>query len=126
VASSSSNAAAVKMVNNTTPEISDYWKKSTVIEANRSSYHIASWLGSGLVSLIPTVEVPTVENSTIVCFELHHVVGLALPPNKFLVAIMNFLMCELIHLNPNAIAAVNCFAMLYECWLGIALDMSLF
>jgi hypothetical protein len=39
---------------------------------------------------------------------------------------MNFLGCELVHFNPNAIAALNFFLMLSECWLGIALDTSLF
>jgi hypothetical protein len=72
------------------------------------------------------VDVPTVDGSTMVCFEYHLVAGLGLPPNKFLVAIMNFLRCELVHLNPNAIVALSCFTMLCECWLGIALDTSLF
>jgi hypothetical protein len=40
-ASSSSNEVIVKMANKTTPAMSDYWKKSTVTEVDRSSYHIA-------------------------------------------------------------------------------------
>jgi hypothetical protein len=39
---------------------------------------------------------------------------------------MNFLGCELVHFNPNAIATLSCFTMLCECWLGIAPDASLF
>jgi hypothetical protein len=39
---------------------------------------------------------------------------------------MNFLGCELVHFNPNAIVALSCFKMLCECWLGIAPDTSLF
>jgi hypothetical protein len=39
---------------------------------------------------------------------------------------MNFLGCELVHLNPNTIAALSCFAMLSACWLGIVPDTSLF
>jgi hypothetical protein len=54
------------------------------------------------------------------------VAGLGLPPSKVLYAIMNFLGCELVQFNPNAIAALNCFAMLCECRLRIALDTSLF
>jgi hypothetical protein len=42
VASSSSNAAAVKMADETTPEMSDYWKRSTITEADRLAYHFAS------------------------------------------------------------------------------------
>jgi hypothetical protein len=35
VASSSSNVAAAKMTNKTNPVMSEYWKKSTVTEADR-------------------------------------------------------------------------------------------
>jgi hypothetical protein len=62
----------------------------------------------------------------VVCFKSHLVVGLSLPPNKFLVAIMNFLGCELVHFSPNVITALSYFTMLCEYWLGIALDTSLF
>jgi hypothetical protein len=62
----------------------------------------------------------------VVCFESHLVVGLGLPPSKFLVVIMNFLRCELVHFNLNAIATLSCFMMLCECWLGITQDTSLF
>jgi hypothetical protein len=34
-----------------------------------------------------------------VCFESHQIAGLGLTPSKILVAIMNFLGCELVHLN---------------------------
>jgi hypothetical protein len=54
------------------------------------------------------------------------IAGLGLPPSKFLSSIMNFLGCELLHFNPNAIAALSRFAMLCEYWLGIAPDTSLF
>jgi hypothetical protein len=64
--------------------------------------------------------------TTIVYFESYLITGLDLPPSKFLYAIMNFLGCELVHFNPNAIIALSCFAMLCECWLGIAPDTSLF
>jgi hypothetical protein len=79
-----------------------------------------------LISSIPEVDVPTNHGSTMICFDSHLVAGLGLPSNKFLVAIMNFLECELVHFNPNAIAALSCFTMLCECWLGIASDTSLF
>jgi hypothetical protein len=49
---------------------------------------------------------PTVDGSILVCFESHLVAGLGLPPSKFLIAIMNFHGCELVHLNLNAIATL--------------------
>jgi hypothetical protein len=39
---------------------------------------------------------------------------------------MNYLGCELVHFNPNAIIALSYFTMLCECWLGITSDTSLF
>jgi hypothetical protein len=76
--------------------------------------------------MILEVDVPIVYYSTTICFESYFIVGLGLPPNKFLSSIMNFLDCELVHFNPNIIAALSCFAMLCECWLRIAPDTSLF
>jgi hypothetical protein len=61
-----------------------------------------------------------------VYFESHLITGLGFPPSKFLIAVMNYLGCELVHLNPNAIAALSCFTMLCECWVGIVPDTSLF
>jgi hypothetical protein len=97
-----------------------------VIEDDRSAYHTIDWLGGELDSIIPTEEYPMVDSSTMVCFESHLIAGLGLPPNKFFVAIMDFLGCEFVHFNLNAIVAFSCFTMLCECWLGIALDTSLF
>jgi hypothetical protein len=124
--SSSTTLAAIKMTDNQIPEISDYCKKSNVPEANRQAYHDLNWLTGNLISSIPEVDIPTTHGSTVVCFESHLVAGLGLPPSKILVAIMNFLVCELVHFNPNVIVALSCFAMLCECWLGIAPDTSLF
>jgi hypothetical protein len=39
VVSSSSNVAAAKMTKKTTPEMVDYWKKTTVTEADHQAYH---------------------------------------------------------------------------------------
>jgi hypothetical protein len=72
------------------------------------------------------VEYPTIDDNIVVCFESHLVVGLGLPPSKFLVAVMSHLGCELVHLNLNATAALSCFTMLCECWQGIVLDTSIF
>jgi hypothetical protein len=124
-ASSSSNAAIKKMANKDTPELSDYWKKSKVTEADRSTYHTASWLGGALESFVPEVYVPTIDNSIVVCFESHLFARPGLPLSKFLVFIINFLRCELVHLNSNAIVALSYFTMMCECCVGIALDTSL-
>jgi hypothetical protein len=113
--SSSVTLAAIKMADNQIPEIADYWKKSNVSEANRQTYHDLGWLTGNLISFILEVDIPTTHGSTVVCFESHLVAGLGLPPSKFLVAIINFLGCELVHFNPNAITALSCFMMLCEC-----------
>jgi hypothetical protein len=124
--STSSSAAAAKIADKTIPNLSDYWKKSTIIEADHQAYHSTGWLTSGLESSVSEVDVPTVDGSTMVYFESHLVVGLGLPPGKFLVAIIKFLECELVHFKSNAIIALSCFTMLCEYWLGIAPDTSLF
>jgi hypothetical protein len=103
------------MVNKITPSMSDYWKKSMIIEDNRSAYHVVGWLSGGLVSINPTVEYLMEDGTTVVWFESHLIVGLGIPPSKFLVTIMNFLGCELVHFNLNAIAALNCFVISCEC-----------
>jgi hypothetical protein len=126
VASFSSNVAVVKMVEKAISEVVNYWKKTTVTETNWQVYHSFGWLNGGMESTVPTVEHPTVDNINVVCFESHLVVGLGLPPSKFLIAVMSHLGCELIHFNPNDIAALSCFTMLCECWLGIASDTNLF
>jgi hypothetical protein len=117
--------ALEKMANKAIPSLPDYRKKSTISKADHSAYHDASWLGSTLESFVCTMEVPMVDKSTIVFFESHLVTGLGLPPSKFLVSFLNFLGCELVHLNLNAITALNCFTMLCECWLRIAPNTSL-
>jgi hypothetical protein len=125
-ASSSSNVAAMKIAKKTTPEMVDYWKKTLVTETDRQAYHSFDWLNGGLESTVPTVDFPTVDGITMVCFESHLVPGLGLPPSKFFVAVMSHIRCELVHFNPNAIAALCCFTILCECWLGIASDTILF
>jgi hypothetical protein len=118
--------AATKMADRNVPEMSDFFKKTTVIEEERRAYHRFSWLTGNLISMIPEVDVPTVHDSTIVCFESYLVARLGLLPSKFLSTIMNFLGYELVHFNPNDITTLSCFAMMCECWLGIAPDTSLF
>jgi hypothetical protein len=108
------------------PELSDFFKGTTVSEEELQAYHSDGWLTGNALSSIPEVDVPTVAGSTILCFKSHLLAGLGLPPSKFLAAIMNYLDCSLVHFNANVITALSSFVMLCEYWLGILLDSSLF
>jgi hypothetical protein len=97
-----------------------------VTEDDRRAYHDCGWLTGNLVFFIPEVDVPTVEGSTIICFESQLAAGVGLPHSKFLSSIMNYLGCSLVHLNSNAISALSSFIMLCECWLGTPPSTSFF
>jgi hypothetical protein len=88
--------------------------------------HSHGWLTSNVLSSILEVEVPTAVDSSVLCFKSHLLVGLGLSPSKFLVAIMNYLGCSLVHFNANAIAALSIFVMMCGCWLGIPSDLNMF
>jgi hypothetical protein len=126
VASSSPTHDSTKMVEGEISELTDFFKKTTVIEDDRRVYHDHGWLIGKLVSFIPEVDVSIVEGSTILCFESQLAVGVGLPPSIFLSSIMNYLGCSLVHLNANAVSTLSRFVMLCECWLGIPPDTSLF
>jgi hypothetical protein len=106
--------------------MSDFLKKTIVTEEERLAYHSFDCLTGNLISMILEIDVPTVHDSTTIYFESYLIAGLGLMSNKFLSSIMNFLDCELVHFNPNAISALSCFAILCECWLGTTPDTSLF
>jgi hypothetical protein len=89
-------------------------------------YHATDWLPGVLLCTLTTLDFLTIDQTNIVCSESHLMCGLGLPPRKFLVSVLNYVGCKLIHLHPNAILALNCFSMLCECWLGIPPDTSLF
>jgi hypothetical protein len=97
------------------PELTDFFKKTTVTKDDRRVYHDRGWLTGNLVSFIPKVDVPTVEGSTILCFESQLAARIGLPPSKLLSSIMNYLGCSLVHLNTNTISALSSFIMLCEC-----------
>jgi hypothetical protein len=126
VTSSSLTRGIIKMDGGEILELVDFFKKTIVTEADRQAYHDLDWLSGNLISFIPEVDVPTVEGSTILCFECQLAAGLELPPSKFLSSIMSYLRCSLVHLNANAVSALSSFVMLCECWLGIPPDTSLF
>jgi hypothetical protein len=125
MAAPSPTRGATRMAAGEISELTDFFKK-TVTEDDRRAYHDRGWLTGNLVSFIPEVDVPTVEGSTISCFESQLAAGVGLSPSKFLLSIMNYLGCSLVHLNSNAVSALSSFVMLCECWLGITPDTSLF
>jgi hypothetical protein len=108
------------------PELLDFFKKTSITDGERQAYHERGWLTGNVISSVPDVDVPTMEGSTVICFESHLVAGLGLPPSKFLVTIMGYLNYKLFHFNPNAISALSTFIILCECWLRITQDTSLF
>jgi hypothetical protein len=86
-----------------------------VTEADLAAFHAVGWLPGGVLSSTIDLEFLTIDKIVIVYFESHLMAGLGLPPSKFLVSILNFLRCELVHIKPNAITALNCFNMLCKC-----------
>jgi hypothetical protein len=115
VTSSSLTCGVIKMDDGEIPELVDFFKKTIVTEVDRQAYHDLGWLSGNLISFIPDVDVPTVEGSTVLCFECQLATGLGLPPSKFLSSVMSYLGCSLVHLNANVVSALNSFAMLCEC-----------
>jgi hypothetical protein len=115
MASSSPTRGATRMAAGENPELTDFFKKTTVIEDDHRAYHDRGRLTDNLVSFIPEVDVPTIEGSTIVCFESQLADEVELPPRKFLSSIMNYLGCLLVHLNSNAVSALSSFVILCEC-----------
>jgi hypothetical protein len=86
------------------PELSDFFKKTSVTDGERQAYHEHGWLTGNVISSVPEVDVPTIEGSTTICYESYLITGLGLMPSKFLVTIMGYLNYELFHFNPNAIS----------------------
>jgi hypothetical protein len=77
-ASSSPTHGVTKMADGKTPELTDFFKKMTLTKDDRRAYHERGWLTRNLVSFIPEAEAPTVEGSTILCFESQLTAGLRL------------------------------------------------
>jgi hypothetical protein len=113
--SSSPTRGVIKMDYGEIPELVDFFKKTIVTEADRKAYHDLGWLSGNLISFIPEVDVPTIEGSTVLCFEYQLTAGLGFPPSRFLSSILSYLGCSLVYLNANAVSALSSFAMLCEC-----------
>jgi hypothetical protein len=90
-ASSSQTRGATKMAEGEISELTDFFKNTTMTKDDHRAYHDRGWLTGNLVSFILEVDVPTVEGSTILCFESQLAAGIGLPPSKFLSSIMNYL-----------------------------------
>jgi hypothetical protein len=97
-----------------------------IIEKHFFAYPSAGWLLGAMLCSTTFLDLPTIDQTTIVCFESHLICGLGLPPSKFLMCILNYIRCELIHLNSNTIDALSYISMQCECWLDIPPDTSLF
>jgi hypothetical protein len=69
IAFSSPTRGATRMVEGDIFKLTDFFKKTTVTEDDCRVYHNHGWLTGNLISFIPEVDVPTVEGSTILCFE---------------------------------------------------------
>jgi hypothetical protein len=92
-ASSSPTHGATKMAEGEIPELTNFFKKMTVTEDDHRAYHDCGWLTGNLVSFIPEVDVPTVDDSTILYFKSQLAAGVGLSSSKFLSSIMNYLEC---------------------------------
>jgi hypothetical protein len=91
--SSSLTRGASMMAKGEIPEVTYFFKKISVSEEELQAYHRRGWLTGNVLSSIPEVDVPTIHDSSVLCFESHLLAGLGLPPSKFLAAIMNYLGC---------------------------------
>jgi hypothetical protein len=59
-------------------------------------FHEAGWLPNDLVCSPTTLDFSMIDRTNIVYFESYPMCGLGLPPSKFLVAILGYLVCKLI------------------------------
>jgi hypothetical protein len=97
------------------PELTDFFKKISLSEEELQCYPHLGWLTGNILSSVPEVDVLTIHDSSVLCFESHLLVGLGLLPSKFLAAIMNYLGCSVVYFNANAITTLSIFVMLCEC-----------
>jgi hypothetical protein len=102
----SSNMAIRTMAKKEVPKLYEYWKAPTITEKGLSAYHAVGWLLGVMLYSTTSLDLPTIDQTNIVCFESYLMCGLGFPRSKFLVSILNYLKCKAIHLNPNAIGKI--------------------
>jgi hypothetical protein len=68
---------ATLMAKGEIPKLSDFFKKTFVTDDERQAYHERGWLTG---NIIPEVDIPIIEGSTVVCFESHLVAELDFHP----------------------------------------------
>jgi hypothetical protein len=66
------------------PPLYQYWKAPTVTNKDITAYHNTRWLPGVLVCTPTTLDFATINQTNIVCFELHLMYGLGLPQANFL------------------------------------------
>jgi hypothetical protein len=108
------------------PPLYQYRKAPMVMDNDITAYHDVGWLLGALVCTPTTLDFSTIDRINIVSFESHLMCRLGLPPNKFLVSVLKYIGCELVHLHPDAISSLNYFTMLCDCWLDVPPDTTLF
>jgi hypothetical protein len=96
-----------------------YWVRSPLTEARLARYHEKGLLPGNMEYFIIDNEFLRIENNQLVTFESHLECAMGFPPSRFLVFFCRHYVLELVHPNPNAIAALSVFVVLCVCWLGI-------
>jgi hypothetical protein len=76
--SSSPTRGVSMMAKGEIPELTDFFKKTSLSEEELQDYHHLGWLTGNVLSSIPKVDVPTVHGSSILCFESHLLARLGL------------------------------------------------
>jgi hypothetical protein len=69
--SSSPTRGASMMAKGEIPELTDFFKKTNVSEEELQTYHRRGWLTGNALSYITEVDVPTIHDLSVLCFESH-------------------------------------------------------
>jgi hypothetical protein len=107
ITSSSLTRSTSLMAKGEIPELTDFFKGTTISEQQLQAFHNRGWLTANVISTIPEVDVPTVYGLTILCFMSYLLVRLGLLPSKFFATTMNYLDCSLVHFNANVLAVLS-------------------
>jgi hypothetical protein len=80
---SSPTPVVIMMADGKIPKMSDFFKKTTITKEEHKAYHDLGRLPGNLISTIPEVDVPTVHDSSMICFESHLITGLGVIPGFY-------------------------------------------